>query len=190
MTDNTESIVKRAVLVGVNTGRDPDFDISMKELSGLAEACGYEVAGTSCQNLTRVENSTYIGKGKLQELKTFMEATDAGTAIFLNTLTPSQLSNLCTELDSEVLDKTGLILNIFSERANATMQAMMRPAPRRGSFTSRTQNLRQTSSPTTNTPRKTPLHTANSTQRQDTYHPRQATVRTLIGATCSTRASA
>lgn len=124
MTDNTESIVKRAVLVGVNTGRDPDFEISMNELSGLAEACGYEVAGTSCQNLTRVEISTYIGKGKLQELKTFMEATDAGTAIFLNTLTPSQLSNLCTELDSEVLDKTGLILNIFSERAR-TVEAKM-----------------------------------------------------------------
>ena len=122
MTDNTELREKRAVIVGVNTGapgRDSDFDVSMKELSGLAKACGYEVVGESRQNLSRIENSTYIGSGKLSELKLFMESVEADSALFLNTLTPAQLSNLCSELDSEVLDKTGLILNIFGERARS-----------------------------------------------------------------------
>ncbi len=122
MTDNTEVREKRAVTVGVNTaasGASSDFEVSMKELSGLAEACGYEVVGESRQNLSRIENSTYIGSGKLSELKLFMESVDAGSALFLNTLSPAQLSNLCTELDAEVLDKTGLILNIFGERARS-----------------------------------------------------------------------
>ena len=117
MTENTESESKKAVLVGVRTGSSNEFDLSMKELWGLCEACGYEPVGTSTQNLLRPENSTYIGKGKIAELKCFMEETEAQCAVFLNDLTPSQLSNLCSELDCEVMDKTALILNIFSDRA-------------------------------------------------------------------------
>lgn len=115
---------KKAVLVGVRLGRDREFEIAMQELYGLSEACGYEAAGEVTQNLERAEIATYIGSGKVKEIKDELYLSGAETVIFLNALTPSQLSNLAKLLEAEVLDKTSLILTIFGERAK-TAEAKM-----------------------------------------------------------------
>ncbi|MDO4265636.1 MAG: GTPase HflX [Eubacteriales bacterium] len=111
--------VGKAVLAGVRTTGESEFEASMKELRGLAEACGYAAETMVTQRLERPDAATYIGSGKVQEIKQELYITGADTVIFMNTLTPSQLSNLAHELETEVLDKTGLILQIFGERARS-----------------------------------------------------------------------
>ena len=124
MFENKETELKRAVLVGVNTGADAQFDVSMRELAGLAEACGYVPADTVTQRLSQPENATYIGSGKLQEVKEALYLSDADSVLVLNALSPAQLSNLTEELDAEVLDQTGLILQIFGDRARSAEARM------------------------------------------------------------------
>ena len=117
MIENYSNEERKAVLAGARIGGDREFEISMEELSGLAKACGYIPASRVTQNLDRVDPAAYFGSGKLEEIRQELYITGAETVIFLNTLTPSQLSNLTRELSAEVLDKTGLILQIFGERA-------------------------------------------------------------------------
>ena len=110
---------RRAVLVGAKIGRvsDEDFEVGMYELKGLAKACDIDPVMNSTQNLAAEDSATYIGSGKIEEIKAVIEMYDIDTAIFNNTLSPSQLTNLSKALDVEVIDRTGLILNIFAERA-------------------------------------------------------------------------
>lgn len=117
MIENYSNEERKVVLAGARIGGDREFEISMEELSGLAKACGYSPASRVTQNLDRVDPAAYFGSGKLEEIRQELYITGAETVIFLNTLTPSQLSNLTRELSAEVLDKTGLILQIFGERA-------------------------------------------------------------------------
>lgn len=124
MVENQVLERKRAVLVGVNIGADAQFDVSMQELAGLAEACGYEPADRITQRLSQPENATYIGPGKVQEVKEALYLCDAESVLVLNALSPAQLANLTKELEAEVLDKTGLILNIFGERARSAEAKM------------------------------------------------------------------
>ena len=124
MIDNTTQEIKKAVLCGVMLDREQGFPERMKELEGLAEACGFSCVGMTTQRLSALENATYIGSGKIEELKELLEAEEADTVIFLGSLTPSQLNNLCSDLEVEVLDKTDLILRIFGERAR-TAEARM-----------------------------------------------------------------
>ena len=110
---------RRAVLVGAKIGRvsDEDFEVGMYELKGLAKACDIDPVMNSTQNLAAEDSATYIGSGKIEEIKAVIEMYDIDTAIFNNTLSPLQLANLSKALDVEVIDRTGLILNIFAERA-------------------------------------------------------------------------
>ena len=116
----------RAVLAGVNTQLPSDkYTRSMQELKGLAEACDLEVVSVVVQNAAEITHRTYMGSGKVGELKDEIAFCDADVVIFNESLSPLQVRNLEKELDTEVLDKTGIILQIFSRRARtreATLQ--------------------------------------------------------------------
>lgn len=109
--------MQKAVLVGVNLNDDPDFDHSMDELESLAEACELETVVRAVQNLSTVNHSFYIGTGKVEEVKRLASMLGADYVIFDNSLTPSQQRNLQRELETAVLDRTNLILEIFDRRA-------------------------------------------------------------------------
>ena len=109
---------EQALLVGINNMEDEDdFDRSMEELERLAQACNMETVGILTQKLETVNNALYLGSGKVQEVKEFAENIDADIIVFDNSLTPTQLRNLQQILKKPILDRTSLILDIFSERA-------------------------------------------------------------------------
>ncbi|WP_107841151.1 GTPase HflX [Metasolibacillus meyeri] len=119
-----ESIQERGILVGVNLKNDEHFDYSMEELANLAQALDVEVIGSVAQNLERVTPSHYVGTGKIEEIKAFYEEADANIIIFNDELSPSQIRNLERDLECKVIDRTMLILDIFSRRAK-TKEAQM-----------------------------------------------------------------
>lgn len=89
----------------------------LDELRGLAEAAGTEVVGEMIQRRTSIEPATYIGSGKVLELKGMLEKNEADVVIFDNDLAPGQTRSLEKELNVKVLDRTELILDIFASRA-------------------------------------------------------------------------
>ena len=109
--------MQKVILVGVNLNNDPNFAHSMEELESLAQACDMEVEATAVQNLPAVNAATYIGSGKVEEVRRLAEAVAAECAVFDDTLSPVQQRNLQEEMDVAVLDRTGLILEIFGRRA-------------------------------------------------------------------------
>ncbi|MCL2028634.1 MAG: GTPase HflX [Bacteroidales bacterium] len=116
---STEKIQENAVLVGVATqtqSLEKELEY-LDELAFLADTAGVEVKKIFTQNLTLPDNRTYVGKGKLEEIKNYMEAEEVKMAIFDDELSPSQLRNIETELKVKVLDRTTLILDIFASRA-------------------------------------------------------------------------
>ena len=143
MTDNDIEEVKTALLCGVARGRDRDFESRMEELRGLAEACGYSCADIVTQKLDSFDNATYIGSGKLAEIRELVSETEAEAVIFLNSLSPSQLSNLTDQLEVRVLDKTDLILEIFGERARSAEAKMQVEYARLGYMLPRLRGLRK-----------------------------------------------
>lgn len=108
---------EKALLVGVDIGEEEDFGRSMEELGELAKACRMTVAGMTTQKMNSVNKGFYIGAGKVQEVKEYAKVLEADVVIFDNSLTPSQLRNLQKEIDRPILDRTTLILDIFSVRA-------------------------------------------------------------------------
>jgi len=108
---------ERAILVGVQRQKDHHFEYEMEELENLASAIEIEKAGTVTQNLERIHAGTYVGTGKVEEIKMLFEATEANVVIFNDELSPSQIRNLEELLECEVMDRTMLILAIFSRRA-------------------------------------------------------------------------
>jgi GTPase len=119
-----EILQEKGVLVGVNLRNDEHFDYSMEELANLAGALDVEVTGYVTQNLERVNPSHYVGTGKIEEIKAFVEEKDANIIIFNDELSPSQIRNLERDLECKVIDRTMLILDIFSRRAK-TREAQM-----------------------------------------------------------------
>lgn len=115
--NEVEILIERGILVGVNLQKDEHFDYSMEELANLAEALHVEVVGMVTQNLERVTPSHYVGTGKIDEIKAFYEEAGANIVIFNDELSPSQIRNLERDLDCKVIDRTMLILDIFSRRA-------------------------------------------------------------------------
>ncbi len=110
--------MERALIIGVNIDKSASaFELAMNEMSSLAEACGMEVAGRIEQNMERANTATYIGSGKVVEAREMADALEADIIIFDNGLTPVQLRNLQNKLDYPVMDRTTLILEIFSSRA-------------------------------------------------------------------------
>ncbi|MBC1904609.1 GTPase HflX [Listeria innocua] len=107
---------KNVLIVGVSQ-KQKDFDYSMEELANLATANNMEVVGELRQNIDRENRATYVGKGKVDEIKGLAEMQDARLIIFNDELSPSQIRNLEEALELEVMDRTGLILAIFANRA-------------------------------------------------------------------------
>lgn len=114
----------RAILVGVQKQLDLHFEYQMEELQNLAEAIDIETAGIITQNLERIHAGMYVGTGKVDEIKLLFDAMDADLVIFNDELSPSQIRNLEEALECEVMDRTMLILAIFSRRAK-TREAML-----------------------------------------------------------------
>jgi len=116
---------RSAILFGVNLQfAKEEFEYTMQELKALAEACHIEVVGEVFQNLNRVNKSTYIGTGKLEELTFLLNETEAELLICNDELSPSQIKILEEKLETTVKDRTMLILDIFAERAK-TREAQM-----------------------------------------------------------------
>lgn len=111
-----EEMVK-VLLVGADTGEEDDFERSMEELKNLAEACGKQTVGIITQRMESVNKAFYIGTGKVGEVREYAGECGAEEIIFDNTLSPSQIRNLTKELDLPIMDRTGLILDIFALRA-------------------------------------------------------------------------
>lgn len=109
----------KCILVGVSTKYDRyDIDYSLNELKALAEVLDYEVTDKIYQILDKPNTRTYIGSGKLSELKIMIYANDIDIVIFNDELTPSQLRNISDELGIDVIDRSFLILEIFELRAS------------------------------------------------------------------------
>lgn len=117
MTAESSEKKERAILAGVDLGENGDFERSMKELVSLAKACNMQVTGIITQKMDMVNKALYMGKGKVEELQEFARTEEADVIVFDNALSPSQLRNLQQELKKPVLDRTSLILEIFSTRA-------------------------------------------------------------------------
>ncbi|MDO4792894.1 MAG: GTPase HflX [Filifactor alocis] len=112
----------RAILVGSDFGSSnriyARFEDVMKELEELAQAAEVEVVGILTQARESIDVRYYIGKGKVEELKDFVETMEANLVIFQNELSGSQLRNLEEALGTTVIDRTMLILDIFAKRAS------------------------------------------------------------------------
>ncbi|SMP62900.1 GTPase HflX [Anoxynatronum buryatiense] len=108
---------QRALLVGVNLNHHPYFEYGMEELANLAAACDVTVVGQASQNLQQINKTHYIGKGKIEEVGQLVAEKEASVVIFNDELSPSQIRNLEESLECKVIDRTMLILDIFSERA-------------------------------------------------------------------------
>ncbi len=93
-------------------------DYSIHECKALAESGGYEVVAVLHQNMDKINPLTYIGKGKLEELIQFTEASQIEKVIFDASLTPLQISHLDSVLSADVIDKIQLILELFAQRAS------------------------------------------------------------------------
>ena len=90
---------------------------SLEELARLAESAGVEVAGSVVQKLPHPQSGTYLGKGKLQEVKELRSGLDYDVVMFDEELTPAQQRNLEKALDVKIIDRTALILDVFARRA-------------------------------------------------------------------------
>lgn len=109
---------ERVILVGVQADDNEDTEKSLDELEELAQTAGAETVGRIIQNREQIHPGTYVGKGKLDEIKNLLWETDATGIICDDELSPAQLGNLQDALDTKVIDRTLIILDIFAERAS------------------------------------------------------------------------
>lgn len=112
-------IEERVILVGVQVG-DKDTQQSLDELEELADTAGAITAGKIIQSREAVHPGTYIGKGKIEEVRSLMLAVDATGIICDDELSPAQMNNLEHELECKVMDRTLLILDIFAKHATTS----------------------------------------------------------------------
>lgn len=113
---NNDKKQQRVLLIAVDSG-EYDVETSLKELEELAQTAGAEVVGTMVQNLPSPNNATYIGAGKLQEVKDFCEQSEIDLVVFDDELSGVQIRNIEDTLSIDVIDRTMLILDIFAMRA-------------------------------------------------------------------------
>ncbi|MDQ0214675.1 GTP-binding protein HflX [Oikeobacillus pervagus] len=115
-----EKLMEKVILVGCQMDDDPtQFLYSMEELKSLTETAQGKVLCTLTQKRDRIHPSTYIGKGKVEELSRLAEEIEADLIIFNDELTPSQLKNLSRVCLARIVDRTQLILDIFAQRARS-----------------------------------------------------------------------
>lgn len=114
-----EEITERAILVGLITEQQNETKAReyLDELAFLADTAGAETVKTFLQKLPYPNPRTFVGKGKLDEIRAFIEDNDIGMAIFDDDLSSKQVINIERELKVKILDRTSLILDIFAKRA-------------------------------------------------------------------------
>ena len=117
-------VSRKAIVVGVNTGDNTLFNYQLSEIHNLCEGLNIEVLSDLVQNLVSINNATYIGKGKLEELNMAVSELHADMIIFNDELSPAQLKNITDYVDVEVMDRTMLILKIFEIRAKTKEAAL------------------------------------------------------------------
>jgi GTPase len=113
--------LEKAILVGCQTIEldDTRFQYSMEELASLTKTAQGEVLLTVSQKRDRIHNATYIGSGKVEEVRVLIEELEADLVIFNDELSPSQKRNLARDLNARIIDRTQLILDIFAQRARS-----------------------------------------------------------------------
>ena len=117
---NKEGVRDYAVLVGLKSpvlGRDSADEESLAELSALVETAGAESVGMILQSREKPDPHSFIGEGKVEEVKRMVDNSEATMVIFDNDLSPSQIRVLTELCGVQVLDRSGLILDIFAQRA-------------------------------------------------------------------------
>lgn len=113
-----EQIQEKVILIAVSTSDEDDTPASLDELEELAETAGAVTAGRVIQNREKVHPGTYLGKGKIDEVRELVWELGATGVICDDELSPAQLRNLEEALDIKVMDRTMVILDIFAARAN------------------------------------------------------------------------
>ncbi|WP_437131031.1 GTPase HflX [Peptostreptococcus russellii] len=125
---NNEDLVnlqEKALCVGLNltsSNRDTEgisIEESMDELKELVRAAGAQVVGEIVQNRSSVDTATYLGSGKIDEIKNYAEGLDASMVVFNDELSGAQIKNIENIVGKKVIDRTTLILDIFAQRARS-----------------------------------------------------------------------
>ena len=115
----TEKQQERVILIGVELQGIENFSMSMEELASLAKTAGAQVVSSYTQKREKYDSKTFVGAGKLEEIKHMVEADEISTVIVNNRLTPRQNINLEEILGVKVIDRMQLILDIFAMRARS-----------------------------------------------------------------------
>ena len=108
---------ERVILFAASTNASDDTEESVEELRELVKTAGAETVGVVIQNRENIHPGTYLGKGKIQELKEMVWESGATGVVCDDELSPAQLKNLEDALDTKVMDRTMIILDIFAARA-------------------------------------------------------------------------
>ena len=122
MIDPREAISEKAVLIGVITQQQDETqsDEYLDELEFLTSTAGGVAVKRFVQKMERPNPKTFLGVGKLDEVRVYIESHNIGTAIFDDELSPAQIRNIEKVLDCKILDRTNLILDIFAQRAQSS----------------------------------------------------------------------
>lgn len=117
----TEEQLETAVLVGVHAQTDDEFNFTstMEELASLSETCQLDVQAQFTQNKQHFDHKYYVGKGKLEEIKDYVEFHDIDVVVTNDELTTAQSKSLNGQLNVKIIDRTQLILEIFALRARS-----------------------------------------------------------------------
>ena len=128
MIERKEHRYEKAVLVGLITREQDEDKLTeyLDELEFLAYTAGASVERRFTQKLTQADSRTFVGKGKMEEIRDFVRENEIETVIFDDELSPSQLKNLEREMEVKILDRTNLILDIFAQRAQTSYAAVDR----------------------------------------------------------------
>lgn len=122
MLEKKEAQYEKVVLVGLITREQSEEKLEeyMQELEFLAYTAGAEVSGRFTQRMDKPDSKFFVGSGKLNEIKDFVDEHEIDTIIFDDELTPSQLKNIEKVVEKKIIDRTQLILDIFAQRAQTS----------------------------------------------------------------------
>lgn len=112
--------LEKVILVGVSTGDHDDTEQSLDELGDLVKTAGAEVVAKVIQNREAMHPGTYVGKGKIEEIKELLWELGATGVVCDDELSPAQMNNLTEMLETKVMDRTLVILDIFAGRASTS----------------------------------------------------------------------
>lgn len=116
--------MEKALLVGTYTDNENEFLYSMEELKNLAKSCNLDIFGIVSQNIKSINAKTYLGSGKVKEIKEIVEFNNIDVIVMNDNLSPSQTRNIQDIVNCRIIDRVMLILDIFAKRAK-TKEAML-----------------------------------------------------------------